>query len=88
MRIDTDKLAKFTGSGIIAGDDIIICTVKGKKSITLQRAGKTTNILNCLVKNANWFQLAKGDNLFAYTADSGASNLQFKIENRIIYEGV
>ena len=88
MRIDTDKLAKFTGSGIIAGDDIIICTVKGKKSITLQREGKTTNILNCLVKNANWFQLAKGDNLFAYTADSGASNLQFKIENRIIYEGV
>lgn len=88
MRIDTDKLAEFTGSGIIAGDDIIICTVKGKKSITLQRAGKTTNILNCLVKNSNWFQLAKGDNVFAYTADSGASNLQFKIENRIIYEGV
>ena len=28
MRIDTDKLEKFTGSGIIAGDEIIICTVK------------------------------------------------------------
>lgn len=88
MRIDTDKLATFTGSGIVSGDDIIICTVKGSKYIRLQRAGKTTNILNCLEKNADWFQLAKGDNIFAYTAESGSSNLQFKIENRIVYEGV
>ena len=88
MRIDTDKLEKFTGSGIIAGDEIIICTVKGNKSITLLRNGKTTNILNCLDKNADWFQLAKGDNIFAYTAEYGSTNLQFKIENRIVYEGV
>ncbi len=88
MRIDTDKLAAFTGSGIIAGDDIIICTVKGNKSINLQREGKITNILNCLEKNTDWFQLTKGDNVFAYTAETGSSNLQFKIENRIIYEGV
>lgn len=88
MRIDANKLETFTGSGIIAGDDIVICTVKGNKSITLQRAGKSTNILNCLDKDADWFQLAKGDNVFAYTAESGSSNLQFRIENRIIYEGV
>lgn len=88
MRIDTDKLERFTGSGIVAGDEIIICTVKGQKSITLLRNGRTTNILNCLDKNADWFQLAKGDNVFAYTAEEGSTNLQFKIENRIIYEGV
>lgn len=88
MRIDTNKLASFTGSGIIAGDEITICTVKGQKSITLLRNGKTTNILNCLDKNADWFQLAKGDNVFAYTAEEGSTNLQFKIENRVIYEGV
>ena len=88
MRIDTDKLAVFTGSGIIAGDDIIICTVKGNKSISLQRAGKLINILNCLEKNADWFQLTKGDNIFAYTTETGSSNLQFKIENRTVYEGV
>lgn len=88
MRIDTNKLKSFTGSGIIAGDEIVICTVKGQKSITLLRNGRTTNILNCLDKNADWFQLAKGDNVFAYTAEEGSSNLQFKIENRIIYEGV
>jgi hypothetical protein len=88
MRIDTDKLALITGSGIIAGDDIIICTVKGNKSIRLRRDGKITNILNCLEKNPDWFQLVKGDNIFAYTAEYGSSNLQFKIENQIAYEGV
>lgn len=88
MKIDTDKLSALTGSGIIAGDDIVICTVKGNKSIKLLRSGKTTNILNCLDKNTDWFQLAKGDNIFAYTAQSGSSNLQFKIDNRVIYEGV
>lgn len=88
LRIDTERLTKFTGLGIVAGDEIIICTVKGSKSITLLRNGKTTNILNCLDKNADWFQLAKGDNVFAYTAEYGSTNLQFKIENCIVYEGV
>lgn len=43
MKIDTEKLSALTGSGIIAGDDIVICTVKGNKSIKLLRSGKTTN---------------------------------------------
>ena len=88
MKIDTDKMEKFTGSKIITGDEIVICTMKGSKSITLLRDGKTINILNCLDKDADWFQLSKGDNMFAYTAESGSTNLQFKIENRTIYEGV
>lgn len=88
MRIDTDKMEALTGSGIIARDDIIISTIKGSKSVTLLRSGKTYNILNCLDKNADWFQLSKGDNQFAFRAESGDSNLQFKIENKIVYEGV
>ena len=35
MRIDTDKLEQLTGSGMVAGDEIIISTIKGDKSITL-----------------------------------------------------
>lgn len=88
MHIDTDKLAAMTGSGIIAGDEITICTVKGDKSIVLFRDGKSISILNCLAKDADWFQLVKGDNVFAYTAEQGSSELRFKIENRVIYEGV
>lgn len=88
MRIDTNKLAAFIGSGIIAGDDIVICTVKGNKSVSLIRDGETINILNCLDKNPNWFQLTKGDNIFVFTADNGANNLQIVFTNRTIYEGV
>lgn len=88
MHLDVEKLRALTGSGIVAGDDIIICTVKGKKSVKLLRAGVETNILNCLDKTSDWFQLTKGDNVFAYTAAGGSTNLQFKVENKIAYEGV
>lgn len=88
MRINTDKIAEITGSGIIAKDDIRINTIKGQKGITLLRDGVSINILNCLEKDVDWFHLAKGDNIFAYTAETGATNLQFTIENRVIYEGV
>ncbi len=88
MKIYNSKIAALTGSGIIAGDDIIISTVRGNKYISLLREGIYTNILNALDKESDWFQLTKGDNIFAYTADEGTENLQFKIENRIIYEGV
>lgn len=88
MKINTDRIATLTGAGIQNGDDIIICTEKGYKSIKLIRTGNTFNILNCLDRNADWFQLAKGDNIFAYTAETGSRNLQFKIDNRVLYEGV
>lgn len=88
MRIDTDKLESYTGSALKAGDDIVICTVPGSKSITLQRDGETINILNCLDRNSDWFKLAKGDNVFAYTAETGSTNLNFTIENNVVYEGM
>lgn len=89
MTIDTDKIATLTNSdGIITGDDIIITTVKGSKSAYIIRDGVYTNILNALNKDADWFQLEKGDNVFTFVADEGLTNLQFYIENRILYEGV
>lgn len=88
MRINTEKISSLTGKGIVASDDIVINTAKGEKSITLIREGVSYNILNCLDKNTDWFTLAKGDNIFAFTADSGVTNLQFRAENKVIYEGV
>ena len=88
MFIDSDKLAALTGSDIVYGDTITICTVQGNKSVTLLRNGTKTNILNCVDRRANWFKVHKGDNDFAYRADSGAENLQFIIYNKVIYEGV
>jgi len=88
MTIDTNILKTITGSSIVAGDRIIISTVTGTKSIRLLRNGVYTNILNVLGKNISWFQLSKGDNVFAFEAEYGQENLFFRIENRIIYEGV
>lgn len=88
MTINTTKLEKLTGKGLVASDDIVINTAKGEKSITLVREGVSYNILNCLDKNTDWFTLSKGDNIFAFTAETGVTNLQFRIENQVIYEGV
>lgn len=88
MRIDTNKIAILTGKGIIANDEIIINTVKGDKYIWLLRDGSYVNILNCLDKNVDWFQLRNGPNIFAYTAEYGSGNLKCEIQNRVIYKGV
>jgi hypothetical protein len=88
LAIDSAKLISTTGGDIQVGDDIWISTVKGNKYAILIRATTTYNILNCLGTSPPWFQLEKGDNVYAYTATSGITNLQFEIFNAIAYEGI
>lgn len=88
MTIDDAKLETIVGSGIRAGDDILITTTKFSKTITLLRDGQYYNILNCLDRYTDWFTLVKGDNIFVYSAEVGTTNLQFRITNQIAYEGV
>lgn len=88
LGIDTDRLELITGSGIIAGDGITISTIKGGKYITLLRQGIEYNIINCLGQFSKWFSLANGDNIFAYTAETGLANLGFTIEHRTLYGGI
>lgn len=87
ITIDTDRLEQLTGQGIVMGDDIIISTVRGEKSAFLLRMGQYTNIMNCISRDSTWFQLRKGDNVLAYVAETGSEALQFKIDNKILYEG-
>lgn len=88
LRIDTDKLEQLTGKGFGIGDDIIINTNTGNKSATLLRDGKTTNILNCISRDADWFRLYKGENNLAYSAEEGTENIMMTATNEIIYEGI
>ncbi len=88
LEIDSTKLIATTGGDIQAGDDIWISTVKGNKYAILIRSATTYNILNCLGTSPVWFQLDRGDNVYAYTATSGVNNLQFEIFNDIAYEGI
>lgn len=88
LAIDSTKLAATTGSDISEGDDFYISTVKGNKYAKLIRGVTEYNILNCLGTSPTWFQLEKGDNIFAYTATSGLSNLEYEIINDVAYEGI
>lgn len=88
MLLDTEKLRQLTSYPIIAGDEIIISTSRGEKGAVLIRNGKTTNILNCINRNADWFKLSKGPNEFSFTAEEGRTDVQITIENRILYTGV
>lgn len=88
MHIDTTKLTALVGQGLIAGDDIVISTIKGSKSIYHIRNGVYTNIMLTLGRQTSWFTLSSGDNVFTYMADTGINNIQFRITNRIVYEGV
>lgn len=89
MHIYHDKLVALTGSGIVKGDEIIITTDKGSRSVTLLRNGKSTNILNAIdPRNDEWFSLTKGDNIFAYTADEGSDYLMFVVDHATLYEGI
>lgn len=87
ITIDDASLAILVGSGITAGDEIIISSVQGDKYAVLERDGYQYNILNALDRFPKWFKLERGDNLFSYSADSGEENLQFKVVNQIAYEG-
>lgn len=87
MRIDTDKITKLMGEPLKRGDEIVISTVPGEKRIELLRDGEYYNIINALDKNADWFVLEKGINTISYGAESGVSNLYFRINYRNGYQG-
>lgn len=88
MKIDTDKIAAIVGSPIQAGDDLVISTVTGKKSLVFYREGKSYNVLNCLDRNSDWLKLYVGFNIIAFTAVDGNNNLQFSVYNDVLFEGV
>lgn len=88
MTVYSDKLESLSGSSLSSGDDIVICTVKGSKSAQLLRAGKYTNVLNCLGRDTDWFQLHQGENIFGYEASYGSENIQFSISVQNLFQGV
>lgn len=88
LKFNDEKLISLTGHSIIAGDTIIISTIKGNKYVHLIRDGMELNIMNAIEYPIPWIQLQKGDNTFAYVADYGINNLDFIITHRIMYEGV
>ena len=60
---DTDEYLQITGD-LQAGDIITVTTKTGNKTVTLNRGGVKTNIINRLVSGSTWLTLREGKNLF------------------------
>lgn len=88
MVIDSTKIALLTGSDFITGDDLEVNTIRGQKSITLIRDGTRYNVLTALDTDSLWFTIEPGDNIFTYVAQSGQTNVQFRVEHQDLYMGV
>lgn len=88
MKIDTSKIKRLTNIQFSQGDDIEISTKIGEKSIFLVHEGKRYNIISCINKDADWFQLTTGPNTFTFVSDFGTDNLMLTIRYRNAYGGV
>ena len=90
MKIDASKLPSTLGSTFRVNDVLEISTKRGDKSVTLVRSGNRSNAITCLTRNAEWFQLTAGDNIFSYAIDDGDndSNVSITFAFDIAYEGV
>lgn len=72
-------------SHFMTNDKVIINTNKGKKSVSLVRNGVITNIFGTVMQGSTFFQLAVGDNEFAYQIDDGSSDEYVFITFRFYY---
>lgn len=88
IKIDTEKIVRQFGINFSQGDDIIINTKIGNKYARLLHDGQYTNIISCINKDADWFQLTTGFNTFTFTANNGENNLKVIFEYRNAYGGI
>lgn len=64
-----------------AGDEVVITTEKGHKTITLNG----NNILSNIKERSTWLQLQTGEEEFTIDSDSGESNMYFTISYKQRY---
>lgn len=57
-------------------DELEVCTIKGKKSVTLNGQ----NIINKVVSGSTWLQLVTGSNLFVVTNNLGGLGMTFVVK--------
>jgi len=86
LNVDTQEYIKVK-KAMVSGEQITITTHFGNKKVYDLLDGVTTRILN-LDLNSTFLQLAVGENLIRYNADSGIDNLECKIYYSPQYLGV
>lgn len=88
MLIDTDKIQRITGYAFGKNDSIIISTINQQKSIFLHKNGRVYNIIGAINKDASWFQLSAGDNVFDFSCEEGEKDIMMTFIYRNAYGGI
>ena len=78
--------SQITGD-ILTVDIITVTTKTGNETVTLDRGGVKTNIINRLVSGSTWLTLREGRNRF-YLCGTGLQNLKVTIVHTNAYLGV
>jgi len=88
--IDDTRLESILPAGFSAGDTLTLNTIRGSKSMTVDREGEGAeyNILDARVVGSDWLTVAKGDNDFFFSASLGQNLMEFEIEYHPLYQGV
>lgn len=88
LTLENDRIIEAFGFSYQAGDDIIINTNRGVKTIFLRRDGQYYNLLPAKTVDSTWLTLSRGDNDIAIVTSHDPQNLVVDIQNRILYEGI
>lgn len=70
------------------GDQIVIETKSGERSVKLISGVGEKNIINKVQRNSTWFTLYPGENIFSYGARSGSDFMSIVFRHRTKYGGV
>lgn len=86
LNVDTREFIKLNIS-LVAGDVLTVSTGYGEKAVKLNRGGVITDAFRYLDVDSSYLQIAVGDNLFRYSADANAENLEVSIYHNNLYLG-
>lgn len=79
---DETKTMDFDNFPLIAGDVLVISTVRGAKGATLTRAGTTTSVLYGISPQSNWIELQPGTNTIRVAAEGADIPLTIQYNNK------
>lgn len=88
LNVNTQEYIRLLDTTMVAGDVITINTDYGSKGATLTREGEEVDYFRHIDVDSTFMQLAIGDNVFRYSAESGITNLEASIYHNNKYLGV
>lgn len=88
IALDSYRITQITGGAIDLGDDIIISTMPGNKTVQLLRKGKYYNIIGALSRDSDWPQVTQGTNTYTFTASKGDENVLAIFQFKPAYSGI